>query len=526
MPDLESFIREARAIVGQDHVIADPIPLSKLAENTLAVDRSLSAAVYPESTAQVRALVLLAKNTGIPLYPVSRGRNMGYGDRAPAADGHVLLELSRMRQITFYDDKLGSVRIEAGVSQRDLYEFLRREGSRFWMDATGAGLDASIVGNTLEGGFGHTPLGNHREAFSDAEIVLAGIFDEDGLPLVFKTGRFPGLGPDLKGLFVQSNYGIVTSMRVPLMPAPEHFESFALRADRRDSLPQVVDTLRRLRMENVLSSCVHIANPVRYLVSSRRCPPEYRDRVVDDAAAKRIMSSRLLKVGYWNAAGGLYGLRRAVEAHKERMVKAFKGVADVQFFSDAKLARIEGLAGRLGRLGIPLFSRIHESLVSFGHIHRMMQGVPSDEAYRNILWRVDSQEKLGLIWFAPTQDAKGQEAARTVSLAAPLFERHGFDMPVTITLVASDRMVAVFNIVFDKTDPREKERAWRLYSELREKFQASGIGTYRSSIMNMGALSLDDHHRGEVLNHIKAALDPDGVISRGRYGIASSGRGA
>jgi len=90
---------------------------------------------------------------------------------------------------------------------------------------------------------------------------------------------------------------------------------------------------------------------------------------------------------------------------------------------------------------------------------------------------------------------------------------------VTITLVSAERMVAVLNISFDKTDPQEKSRAWALYDELREKFAANAIGMYRSSIMNMSGLTLQDPARQEVLNRIKSVLDPDQIISRGRYGI-------
>jgi 4-cresol dehydrogenase (hydroxylating) len=126
---------------------------------------------------------------------------------------------------------------------------------------------------------------------------------------------------------------------------------------------------------------------------------------------------------------------------------------------------------------------------------------------------------MGLIWFAPVAEAKGQEAGRILELAAPLFAKRGFDMPVTITLVSAERMVAVLNISFDKTDPQEKSRAWALYDELREKFAANAIGMYRSSIMNMSGLTLQDPARQEVLNRIKSVLDPDQIISRGRYGI-------
>jgi 4-cresol dehydrogenase (hydroxylating) flavoprotein subunit len=510
--DLKSFLREAPAIVGPQYFLTEPQQLEKLADNTLGVLYHFAAAAYPSTTEEVEALVRLACLTGTPLYPISRGRNVGYGDRTPVLADHVLLDLSRMRSIREYDPVLGQVVIEAGVSQQDLYTFLRQQNAPYWMDATGAGNEASIVGNTLEGGFGHTPLGNHREEFTDVEVVLG-----NGRRL--RTGRFPGFGPDIKGLFVQSNFGVVTAMRIRLLRCPEHFESFVLRCDDKDGLGPLVDTLRQLRQEGVINSCVHLANPVRYLMSSRRCPPEFRDRVVEDLDGMRIMSSPLLPVGYWNAAGGLYGLRRVVAAQKKRLKNAFRGIATVNFFSNARLNHLRGLMEFLGKFGIATAQKIGASLDSFRHIHALMQGVPSDEAYRNILWRVENYDNLGLIWFAPTVDAKGDEAQRLVELARPLFQDRRFDMPLTITLVTPDRLVGIYNIVFHKNDPEERDRAHGLYHDLRTAFRNDGITTYRSSILGMEDFRPTDAGMDQSLCRLKSALDPCGVISKGRYGI-------
>ncbi|EHJ47373.1 4-cresol dehydrogenase (hydroxylating) [Solidesulfovibrio carbinoliphilus subsp. oakridgensis] len=515
-PDLAAFFREAPGIVGPGHVLDDAAALGPLAENTLGLHRPLAAAVFPATAEEVMALVRLACATGTPLYPVSRGRNVGYGDRSPVLPGQVLLELSRMRAIRDYDPRLGTVVVEAGVSQQDLYDFLVREHAPYWMDATGAGREASIVGNALEGGFGHTPLGNHREEFTDAEVVLG---NGDRI----RTGLFPGFGPDLKGLFVQSNFGVVTAVRIPLLPKPERFESFVLRCDAPDGLGPMIEILRRLRQEGVVRSCVHVANPVRYLMSSRLCPPEFRDRVVGDLDAMRIMSSRLLPVGYWNAAGGLYGLKKVVAAHGKRLKEAFRGVATVRRFSDARLALLDRAMAGLGALGLSGAEKIRESLESFRHIHALMQGVPSDEAYRNILWRVARPEDLGLLWFAPTVPATNGAAGRLAALAGPLFAAHGFEMPLTLTLVTAERLVGILNIVFNRRDEAEKARAHALYQALRAAFAASSIPTYRSSILGMEGLRHPDPAMGRTLSRLKSVLDPCDILARGRYGIGLPG---
>lgn len=512
-PDSDAFFRHAEDIVGTGHLLRPRGDQTEPVDNTLALERTVAGIVRPASTREVAELVLLAARTGVPLYPVSRGRNMGYGDRAPAREGCVLLELARMDRIREYDEDLGHVVVEPGVTQRALYEFLRERDSPFWMDATGAGKEASVVGNTLEGGFGHTPLGNHREEFTDAEVVL-------GTGEVIRTGVFPRTGPDIRGIFVQSNFGVVTAMRVPLMRAPEHFASFIVKTRDPDGLAPMVETLRLLRQRGIVKSCVHMANPMRYLISSRRCPKEYATRLLDDQDAIRIMSSPLISVGMWNAAGSLYGLRAVVKQYQRAIAQAFRGQGKVQFFSDAAVTRLSGAFRKLKEKRIPWCGAILESLESFSSIQDMMKGVPTDEAFRNILWRVEEQKRLGLIWFAPVVDARGEAACRIVDLAAPLFRAAGFEMPLTLTLVTNTRLVGILSITFDKYDTAQTDRAKELYKNLYASFKTNGINTYRTSILHMTSNEPDANDAQAALERLKMALDPFNIISPGRYWIS------
>ena len=87
-------------------------------------------------------------------------------------DGSVLLDLSRMNRIVDFNEDLAYVTVEPGVTQGQLYAFLRERGSRLWMDATGASPDCSLIGNTMERGFGHTPYGDHFAQVCGLEVVL------------------------------------------------------------------------------------------------------------------------------------------------------------------------------------------------------------------------------------------------------------------------------------------------------------------------------------------------------------------
>ena len=74
-----------------------------------------------------------------------------------------------------------------------------------WMDATGAGPDCSIIGNTLERGFGHTPYGDHFAHVCALEVVLAdGSVLSTGLSCFDQATAAPvyrwGVGPVLDGM--------------------------------------------------------------------------------------------------------------------------------------------------------------------------------------------------------------------------------------------------------------------------------------------------------------------------------------
>ncbi|HEX8984570.1 MAG TPA: FAD-dependent oxidoreductase, partial [Bryobacteraceae bacterium] len=250
---IDRAIQEWSAVVGREHVIDDAPALAKAGTATFATSQATPAIVRPADRSQVQECVRIANRLGIPLYPISSGKNWGYGSRVPTADGSVLLDLSRMNRIVDFNEDLAYATVEPGVTQGQLYAFLRERGSRLWIDATGASPDCSVTGNTIERGFGHTPYGDHWAQVCGLEVVLPdGQCIETGFARYAGARAAPlsrwGLGPSLDGLFSQSNLGIVTRMTIWLMPAPECFQSFCCRCDGDDSIATLIDALRPLRL--------------------------------------------------------------------------------------------------------------------------------------------------------------------------------------------------------------------------------------------------------------------------------------
>src|SRR5213593_3560799 len=68
-------------------------------------ERLVSAAVAPDSAEQVSQVVRTANRFKIPVFPISTGKNLGYGGSAPNLSGSVVLDLKRMNRVIEVDDK-------------------------------------------------------------------------------------------------------------------------------------------------------------------------------------------------------------------------------------------------------------------------------------------------------------------------------------------------------------------------------------------------------------------------------------
>ena len=294
-----------RQLLGDEYVVTDREPLKLASTATFATSATVIAILKPERD-QVAAAVAVAAEFNIPLYTISSGKNWGYGSRVPSTKDSVLLDLGRLNEISGYDTEHHLVTVGAGVTQRQLAEFLLAQGGMDWMDCTGSHPDCSIVGNTVERGFGHTPYGEHANFIGAMEVLLA-----DGRIIKTGFGRFDGakasgmykwgLGPALDQLFLQSNLGIVLSITLWLMPKPEQFVAFYLSAPNESALEQIVAALVPLKRSGVITSLPHIANAYRVLGGMQQYPwPMFSNSSCAISAAGRYFVSIKKTVAGWH----------------------------------------------------------------------------------------------------------------------------------------------------------------------------------------------------------------------------------
>lgn len=94
-----------------------------------------------------------------------------YGGSSSVAQGCVVLDLHRMNKIVEVNEEYGYAIVEPGVSLFDLYEEIQRRGLHLWPSVPAIGW-GSVLGNTMDRGFGYTPNGEHSQSQCGMEVVL------------------------------------------------------------------------------------------------------------------------------------------------------------------------------------------------------------------------------------------------------------------------------------------------------------------------------------------------------------------
>ena len=156
-----SALGEFKAAVGADWVFSSDEDVA-LYRDSYSIywgepeERVASIAVAPAKVEEVQQVVRIANKYGIPLYPISTGRNLTYGGSAPTLRGSVVVDLKRMNRILEVDEKRHFALVEPGVSYFDLYKYIKERNLKLMLDVPDPGW-GSPMGNSLDHGVGYGP---------------------------------------------------------------------------------------------------------------------------------------------------------------------------------------------------------------------------------------------------------------------------------------------------------------------------------------------------------------------------------
>lgn len=332
---------------------------------------------------------------------------------------------------------------------------------------------ANIEQQTLDRGHGYTVSGDRQHFIGSLEVVLPS-------GEILRTGQWAvpnspsahacsnSFGPQIDGLFLQSNLGIVTKMAVALDAAPASYMDIKIHCPEINDIAPLIDMVQQLDREGITQSHVMVTNLNHF--ASHDAPKHQQQSTPGPLTPESIAYlKKKYNTGYWRCLIALYGPKPLVLARWER-------IQEVVPVSLPK-ARMENTFHE-GVNGRPVDNRTIGGLAA---------GVPTMDPVKLADYNLpaDGSGAGGHIDTTLILPCDGPTVVTWFRKAKAIMEEQGVD-PFVGCHIFSKYILFVQEYVFDKKNPKHREGGRRVVKALLTEAEKNGFANYRSHIQHMG----------------------------------------
>ncbi len=452
------------------------------------------AILKPASRSDVEAIVAVANKYHVPLYVVSTGKNWGIGSKLPVKNGCALVILSEMKNIIEVNEKYRYAIIEPGVTQKKLSDYLLKN-TNLMLPSTGSAENTSIVGNVLDRG---SVFFNHRYDFltglevllGNGKVVRTGFWhyfnsNQTKTPIFFHP---PGVGPDINGIFTQSNLGIVTAMVVRLKP---RIPSTIVYAElKEDNFVAFIDAFIRLKENNLIHNWLMITN--------KNDP-------------RTTVANQFNYTGDWSAIFNFHGTEEIRKLCRKEVEQEISQLCHHLSFLNSNIE--EKSAHRY----YTVLQMLSNGIPSNYSIETM--GEMNNFDFKNSDYEIDFCKKIsGFRAVAPAIPFEAMAMKEVIYLVNKVSEEFQVTPFHNFVSIGEMAIEGLFRVYFDREKEEEITKAHQWTEQLNKELEKIGIYPYRMSIKEMNHFSnRQEDPYWETIAAIKKQLDPNNIISPGKY---------
>lgn len=305
---------------------------------------------------------------------------------------------------------------------------------------------------------------------SNGEVLRTGQWAATDSPSVHTCDN--NFGPEIHGLFLQSNLGVVTKLAVKLDKAPQEFVNMVFHAEETDDLEGLVNAFRELGHEEITQGHVFLTNINHYAShASRKHENQEQPGALLEETIKELKSK--YKTGYWRGVFDLVGTSAMVDARIQRAEEVLKAhVPSIRL----EQRRFKGKDG---------------GLVDNAEVNTLGAGAPTMGGLRLADYNLpkDGSGAGAHIDTSLLLPSNGRDVTKWFIKARKIMENEGAD-PFIGCHIWGDSIIFVQEYIFDKTQAKERQRGQRLIRTLRDEAKKERYLTYRSHLDHMGSFHL------------------------------------
>jgi 4-cresol dehydrogenase (hydroxylating) len=417
----------------------------------------------------------------------------------------VVVDLKRMNRVLEVNEKLHYALVEPGCSFFDLHRHLQSKGIKLYASVPAPGW-GSPVGNSLDHGTGH-PVRDNFKNHCGMEVVLP-----NGEVLRTGMGALPnaetwqtyhyGFGPYIDGIFTQSNFGIVTKMGFNLFREPELTHIMLVTSRNYDDLDQLVELAEYMESSGIAPGRADCLSP---LMSSREPDVMALIQSLGGGSAQQWNQlSREKNLDIYSVGLRFSGAPRVVEAQIETAKEHFSAIKGIEFRD-----------GKTWRAPLDLDKIDEPDKIDFG--------IPTLYNFYSDMALNKDPDWWGHVWFSPNIPQTGEALRKANRVFQEDLQKLDMYWGWKGGVVFFPKNYTLLFAFEAGADPETNRKSREGFTRVVQIAAENGWSEYRCPPafydLVMGVFSFNNHALLRFHETVKDAIDPNGIISPGRYGI-------